>query len=71
MPELEYSQTPLYVQLYTELKRAIDEGDLKPGERFPTESELAQRNDERKLSGTLPRTRILCQPEKNVSSVKR
>ena len=43
MPELEYSQTPLYVQLYTELKRAIDEGDLKPGERFPTESELVEK----------------------------
>ena len=42
MPELEYSQTPLYMQLYTELKRAIDEGDLKPGERFPTESELVE-----------------------------
>lgn len=36
------SRTPHYVRIYRELKRAIDDGSLKPGQRLETQRVLAQ-----------------------------
>ena len=36
------SSTPLYKQVYTILKSRIANGELKPGDKIPTENELIQ-----------------------------
>lgn len=36
------SATPLYLQLYSSLRAQIQRGDLKPGDRVPTEAELVE-----------------------------
>ena len=40
---LEASPVPLHHQVYLDLRAALDEGDWKPGDRIPTERELASR----------------------------
>lgn len=40
---LEIGPVPLHHQVYLDLRSAIDGGEWKPGERLPTERELAQR----------------------------
>lgn len=38
-----YSQTPLYQQLITIIKRSIDSGTLKEGDMLPAEMELCEK----------------------------
>jgi GntR family transcriptional regulator len=40
---LELGPVPLHHQVYLDLRSALDDGDLKPGDRLPPERELAKR----------------------------
>ncbi|HJW22420.1 MAG TPA: GntR family transcriptional regulator, partial [Candidatus Limnocylindrales bacterium] len=39
--QLELGPVPLHHQVYLDLRSAIDAGEWRPGERLPTERELA------------------------------
>ena len=51
-------KTPIYKQLVEQLTRSIKSGELKPGDRLPTERELAERLDvARGTAASLPWSR--------------
>ncbi len=41
--DVKIMETPLYQQIFDDIKRAVDEGEYAPGDKIPTEVELAER----------------------------